>query len=291
MKRKTLEDILKDQETMDVELLDEVTKLSEIIAQENTDTIKTHNGIAFGTAHRLAEKIFKHIQGKAEEIVENKMKEKFEEFSKQLIEESEQTIKAATQEVLSKVSEEIKEKAESVYLPKKGVDYFDGEQGEPGLAGETPDPEMVIEEVLKRIPLPKDGKTPKLGIDFFIPENKQTGVDIVKMINALPLKSEAQIDFSHIKNAPKKLGEKKRLLRGGGGSVVQAYDLTSLTDGSTKVFTIPSNSRVLAVFGTDFPINYRPTTDYTGSGTTTLTLTSAVSAPSSGATLVVLYVE
>jgi len=76
----------------------------------------------------------------------------------------------------------------------------------------------------------------------------------------------------------------------GGGDRVRVDDLSSQCDGANKTFNVTSHRVALMLVGTDFPIMYRPTTDFTTSGTT-LTLTSEVDAPTSGATLVFLYVE
>ena len=75
--------------------------------------------------------------------------------------------------------------------------------------------------------------------------------------------------------------------------VYQPYvdDFSAQTDGSTKIFYLsraPLKSDTVLVWGSDFPIILRPTTDFTIAGKT-LTLTTAVPAPSSGATLLVRY--
>lgn len=79
---------------------------------------------------------------------------------------------------------------------------------------------------------------------------------------------------------------------GGGGSSTQVYSLSSQLNGSTKSFTIPTNTAIVGVFGSSAPFVFDYTTDYTGSGTTILTFTASVDAPSalaSGQTLVVQY--
>jgi len=82
--------------------------------------------------------------------------------------------------------------------------------------------------------------------------------------------------------------------KGGGGSFVQVIDLTALTDGSTKVFTVPPNNGISSTLlqSTQFPRTYRPTTDYTLTGrkNVTLTLTGEVGAPQTGQTLLLYYV-
>lgn len=136
-----------------------------------------------------------------------------------------------------------------------------------------------------------DGKDGKDGKDGSI----DTGKEIILKINELDLNDPRQkIDAAHIKNLPSlAASEIKRITRqvkGGGGDTVRVEDLTSQTDGTTKVFTITRNQRVLMLVCPDFPIIYRPTIDFTVSGTT-LTLTDAVGAPSLGQTLLLLYVE
>lgn len=156
------------------------------------------------------------------------------------------------------------------YTPIRGVDYWTKD-----------DVEKIIKEVIKKIPKPKDGITPKVS-------------DIIAEIKKNP------IEYKDVKGAPDltSLPELISFLkaggfRGGGGSggtEVYYYDLTTQCDGNTKTFAIPSNKRVVGLFGTQFPLNYRPLIDYTGSGTTTLTLTSEVSAPETGQTLYIIYI-
>lgn len=74
-----------------------------------------------------------------------------------------------------------------------------------------------------------------------------------------------------------------------GGSSTKSASLSSQCDGSNKIFTVPANSEFLALMGSDSPIIYDKTTDFSGSGTTTLTLSSGVNAPSLGANLILEY--
>lgn len=158
----------------------------------------------------------------------------------------------------------------------QGVKGEKGDRGERGLQGERG----------KDGRNGKDGQEGKDGKD-----GKDGSPDTPQQIKTKleTLRGNDRLDASAIKNLPTALYGKKRLGRGT-GSPVFTSDLSSQCDGANKTFTIPTNTRVLLLIGTDFPILYRPTTDYTVSGTT-LTLTSAVNAPSSGATLSVLYVE
>lgn len=80
---------------------------------------------------------------------------------------------------------------------------------------------------------------------------------------------------------------------GGGGDTLNYRNLTSLTDGSTKTFTLTRVADVLGVFGTQFPGGgFNPGTDWTYSQATgILTLGSGISAPKTGETLWCLVIE
>ena len=122
------------------------------------------------------------------------------------------------------------------------------------------------------------------------------GEKIVDKINELPVEPEFQIEKEHIKGLEEELTAIRNLPRGGFGGSRRVFqpkrdDLSSLTDGSTKIFYLskaPIEDNVIMVFGTDFPTILRPTIDFTIANKT-LTLTSAVPAPSQGATLIVTY--
>ena len=101
-------------------------------------------------------------------------------------------------------------------------------------------------------PIPKNGKTPKKGVDYFdgyTPiKNKDyfdgqngsqdTGTEIVEKINL----QDEQIDASKIKNLPKQVS-----IFGGGGSSRRAYfkivSLTGTIDGSNTRFYLPQAPR------------------------------------------------
>lgn len=70
-------------------------------------------------------------------------------------------------------------------------------------------------------------------------------------------------------------------------------DLSGDTDGSNKTFTLtkaPDSDYPIDLRGSDFPYALRKTVDFTVAGKT-LTLTSAVDAPSNGATLIISYFQ
>lgn len=119
----------------------------------------------------------------------------------------------------------------------------------------------------------------------------ETGAGIVDKINALPVQPEFQIDASHIKNLPKPKKDSKGGSKRGGGDILMYYNLSALCDGNTRSFTIPSNRAITWVGGTDAPGGqYAIGTDVTGSGTTTLTISSSMAAPTPGATLHLNYI-
>ena len=107
------------------------------------------------------------------------------------------------------------------------------------------------------------------------------------------LKPQEKLDYHKgLKNQPALPAQgQQRTLHRGGGKETYYYDLSDQCNDVLKVFTIPTNARILAVHGTDAPSGtYRPLVDWTGTGTTTLTLTSQEAAPGTGATLYILYV-
>lgn len=110
------------------------------------------------------------------------------------------------------------------------------------------------------------------------------------------LQGDDRLDKSAIKGLTEELKEIKKIkttASGGVRRVFQPYldDFSAQTDGVTKTFYLsrePLKTDTIQVWGTDFPIILRPTTDFTVSGKT-LTLTSAVPAPNTGSTLLVQY--
>lgn len=158
-----------------------------------------------------------------------------------------------------------------------------GDRGEPGIAGKD------------AVGIPgKDGKNAE-GLP-----GKDGIVDEKKIIESLLtfIKREQVLDLSHIKGATgfiKNGIEYKfeELMHGGGsskgGSTPKSADLSLQCNGSNLIFTIPTFTTILSLMGTDAPIIYRPTIDFTATGTT-LTMATSVNAPSAGATLILTYV-
>src|SRR3990167_962918 len=133
--------------------------------------------------------------------------------------------------------------------------------------------EKRVGEVEKKIPTIPDEITPE------VVKNKMES-----------LEGEDRLDKSSIKGLDeelKRLDSKPTGSRGGARKItyVKRYNLTSQLNGVLKTFTLPADTiEVIGVWGTEFPINFNPGTDWTFSGRT-LTLTSEVSAPQTGQTL------
>ena len=169
-------------------------------------------------------------------------------------------------------------KGDPGYTPVAGVDYPNKKQFLEMLAGIAPKKKDLKEMTEKLV------KKYKLEIPTFD--------EIARGIESQPEKKKLDY-YKGLKNQPDPLSKDdvNRIAGGimrGGGDRVRVHSLSG--DGSSKTFTVPTHKRALMVVGTDFPIIYKPTTDFTTSGTT-LTLTSEVDAPTNGATLEFLYVE
>ncbi len=208
-----------------------------------------------------------------------------------------------------------------ITLPRNGRDGLNGRNGRDA------DEEAITRAVLERLPKPKAGKdfpsydqvralvasAAESTTLKFVPTDDKISEIATRVFSALEftdhaekiaralegLTGEKRLSYAALRDAPGvKLydGAKKgatragRLHRGGGGSPIYGYDLSSQCDGSNKTFSVPTHSRAIMLIGTDTPIVYKPTTDYSVTGTT-LELTSAVPAPLSGATLIFEYAE
>jgi len=164
---------------------------------------------------------------------------------------------ADAKKVLSDARAAIDEKVRQADVRIKNLK--DGPQGPPGRPGRDGSPDS-----------PKDvrDKLLQLNGDERLPVSAIKGLD----------------DYEEVRN------RKPSIISGAapGATTVQFTDLSSQLNGSRKTFTVPRR-RFIALFGTEFPVIYRPEIDYTGTGTYTLTLTSQVSAPASGQSLLLLH--
>lgn len=72
---------------------------------------------------------------------------------------------------------------------------------------------------------------------------------------------------------------------------IHIKDCSSQCDGANKTFLLGNTHfGIVGVYGTDFPVNFRPVIDYIEEARG-ITLTSAVPAPSQGATLVIQFLK
>jgi hypothetical protein len=175
--------------------------------------------------------------------------------------------------------------------PRKGVDYRDGKDGEDGAPGETPriDYDTIIRESTKKT---------EEALRPLVPKSEDIKNDIIKSGETIrdsleSLEGERKLDKSAIKGLGEELSNLETRIqripsRSGGArkiTYVKRHNLSSQVDGATKTFSLPKDTiEVLGVWGTQFPINFNPGTDWTFSGNT-LTLTDEVSAPEEGQTL------
>ena len=169
------------------------------------------------------------------------------------------------------------------FSPIKGVDYLD------------PQEMAQLKKELKGMPGRKgrDGRTGVDGITRIITKDgsPDTPEQIVDKINTLEERIEQKTIkglLSQLKTLRRNMAEKAG---GGGGDSIRFEDLTSSTNGSLKVFTVPAHiTGKTAVFSTQSPHVFRPTIDFTETRTT-ITLTDAVGAPQTGQSLIVFYVR
>lgn len=198
-------------------------------------------------------------------------------------------------------------KGEPGRTPKKGVDYFDGKPGDPGYTPQADVDYPSIESMSRMISASLE--TAVRQIEKKIPKDLMSRRDVMKFVGKMmlsrtspaaiargieKLERKEKLDYHKgLKNQPGfDVGaHQQRTLHRGGASQVYEYDLSDQCNGVLRSFTIPTNIRIVAVLCTDAPGGFfRKNTDYTGSGTTTLVLSSSVAAPLSGATLSILYV-
>ena len=192
----------------------------------------------------------------------------------------------------------LKLKGEKGEIGSRGVEgkSIVGPMGLPGKNGKDADEIKIIMEVLRQIPK-TDEKKIVAEISKKFPE--LTAESIKQKLESL--EGEKRLDVSAINGLItliKRHGRGTTIFGGGGGGgdTVRAEDLSSQLDGSASTFTMPLAGRVLLLIGTQFPILFRPTVDFTtsitGSNQTTITLvTGQVASPQRGQTLVALYTQ
>ena len=208
------------------------------------------------------------------------------EIHRTLFGESGIMTKADFRIAISKVVDEIlrfkRETFEKISAIKKGDKGDQGEKGERGMQGEKGEKGERGD-----MGIGKPGKDGKDG-------SPDTGEEIIQKINHD--KSDRLIRKGKVEG----MDEVEKIARtadanvrtwGGSGSFVYAHDLSSELNGVLKTFTLPSNARVILVFGSSTPGVFRPTTDYTTTSST-ITFTSEITAASTlaaGQTVILLY--
>lgn len=110
------------------------------------------------------------------------------------------------------------------------------------------------------------------------------------------LKGNERIDksaikgFDEIEKSVKEIGS-RRIQTPAKAYRVRTADCSSQCDGSNKTFYVGgTHFGIIGVFGTQAPITYRPTIDYTETATG-FTLTSVVEAPQTGQTLIAQFLK
>lgn len=184
--------------------------------------------------------------------------------------------------------------------------------------------EKIAEKASKLIRVPEDSKTPLkkdliVLIESLIPETipgkdadeesiiKKIEEDLPKLGERIRdgleiLKDEDRLDKSAIKGLDELIEDLKKKIEevrgstsrgggwGGGARTVQVADLSAQCDGITKTFEVPRHTYAISLQSTQFPGIYRPVVDFT-TANKVLQLTSEVSAPETGQTLIFLYIK
>ena len=168
-----------------------------------------------------------------------------------------------------------------------------GDPGKDGQDGRTPTPQELVALIAPLIPPPvhgKDGKPGKTPTDAellalirpLIPA-AVTAADVRRELEQNPLEITS---INGLEERLKKIAS--RAGSGGTGATIKpkTIDVSSQCDGVTRTFNVPLNFGVLGVFSTQAPFFYRPIIDYT-EGNRTVTLTSEVTAPQTGQSLLI----
>ena len=185
-----------------------------------------------------------------------------------------------------------------------------GEKGEPGDNGHTPTVTELRELIIPLIPEPahgidgQDADEEKIieGVlaKIKLPEFKETVLDTPEQLRDKleSLKDEARLDKSAIKNLQEDLDKLKEMIRsvslkgaggGGGGPNANAVQVHYFTGDGTRSYYVPKHRSALMLIGTEGPIMFKRTTDWTTAGNT-LALNAALN-DSVGQEYVFLYVK
>lgn len=222
----------------------EMNKVAEIVSDLERLKNKFKNSIDYFT--KLAEEIRKETNNKLDKISDNFIKNAL--FS----------IKNDTQEIIQNYQNKILEidiEIERIKTIQKGDK---GDNGKNGIDGVSPDINLIIKNVLKLVPFPKDGKD---GKDAFVDEKSLIETIIKKLL-------EKGLEIKNIKNLEetlRHLSSKTMLggaIKGGGGSWHQK-SLSGTINGINTVFTFSGVKP--SEFSEQVYLNYisqNPFTDY-----------------------------
>lgn len=124
-----------------------------------------------------------------------------------------------------------------------------GKEGEPGKPGKDADHNRIVKDVLAKIPVPKDGYTPKKGVDYW--------------------------DGKDGKNTPHSSATPHPM---------KVYDLSSQTNGTLKTFTVPKSVSSI-IHMSDFPYVLFEGNGYTFNAQRTQITLTVQNAPTQGSQL------
>lgn len=199
------------------------------------------------------------------------------------------------------------EKFKKEVTPVKGKDYRDGKDGytpvkgkdyDDGKDGETPDTDAIIKEIISKIPDVKKNiakematvkKEVKKEIEDGLPTWKPAAQSIEVKQNGVPIAGKLE--------SINLIGSGSAIQTDSWGnitintSVPFSVNLSSQCDGSNKIFTLPEFTSVLLLtIGNSFPGVYNPLADFTILSNTQIEMSSEVSAPQAGQTLIALVI-
>ena len=189
-------------------------------------------------------------------------------------------------------------------------------KGDTGAKGDTPSKRDLEALIIPLIPEPiegapgKDGYSPIKGVDYFDGQPGINGTpgkdgidapvlsaeDIKNQLESL--KDEKRLDKSAIKNLQEDLDKLKEMIRsvglkgaggGGGGPNANAVQVHYFTGDGTRSYYVPTHRNALLLIGTQGPIMFKRTIDWT-TAKNTLTLNAALN-DSVGQEYVMLYVK
>ena len=156
-----------------------------------------------------------------------------------------------------------------------------------GIDGKNADETQVVQDVLAQIKLPAYKETVLDGPDEI--RNKLELLQGEERLDKSAIKG-LEDEIRNLKDMIVNVGTNRGNSSGPNANAVQYADLSSQCNGVLKAFSVPRHRKIIALHGSESPLIYRPTTDFTTSNVT-LTLTSEVLAPATGQSLIFLYIK